>query len=225
MDGKAVGKSILTNNYDNFSNKFAICHITITKPSILKRFKKMNLNKTINRQIKPFNFILVGNEVNDVIPCLPYTKDINYIQYNEFTDYKSGKSSNELDKPTIAYWKSLDNVLTEYVRHNDGKFDYINGIAQRKHITVDRIRYIGKESNNLDETEIFGIDDNSYIEYENSKKFMEWILSLRPRDVKEHGISRQTLYNIKKQIKNKNRQRLSKAYTELFKIFQKHIEK
>jgi len=42
--------------------------------------------------------------------------------------------------------------LKQYVKHNDNKFDYDNqGIAHRKHIIVNRIRHIGKESNNLDE--------------------------------------------------------------------------
>ncbi|MEM0135414.1 MAG: hypothetical protein QXU18_09370 [Thermoplasmatales archaeon] len=51
------------------------------------------------------------------------------------------------------------------------KFDYIDHIAQRKHIIVDRVRYIGKETNNLDESMILGIDDDSYIEYENLEDF------------------------------------------------------
>ncbi|WP_393970852.1 hypothetical protein OXIME_001093 [Oxyplasma meridianum] len=164
--------------------------------------------------------MLIGNKINEVIPCLPYSKDIYGIQYNEFIDHKSDMSSKELELPTIAYWKSLDSVLIQYVKHNDNKFDYIEGIAQRKHIYLNKIRYIGKESNNLDETEIFGIDNDLYTEYENSEKFMEWILSLRPRDVKEHGISQQTLYNIKKQIQNnKNRERHSKVYNKLLKIY------
>ena len=49
--------------------------------------------------------------------------------------------------------------------HNDNKFDYDNeGDALRKHIITDRIRYIGKETNNLNETVVTGIDDNSYLE-------------------------------------------------------------
>ena len=37
--------------------------------------------------------------------------------------------------------------------HNYNKFDYDNeGKAFRKHIIADRIRYIGKETNNHDET-------------------------------------------------------------------------
>jgi len=50
--------------------------------------------------------------------------------------------------------------LTQYVRHNDNKFDYENeGIAHRRHIIANRIRFIGKESNNIDEASVFGIDE------------------------------------------------------------------
>jgi len=46
------------------------------------------------------------------------------------------------------------------VRHSDNKFDYDNeGIAHRRHIIADRIRFIGKESNNIDEASVFGIDE------------------------------------------------------------------
>jgi len=68
--------------------------------------------------------------------------------------------------PPQAYWYTLDDTLTKYVRHNDNKFDYDNQeIAHRKHIKAERIRYIGKESNNLEEASVFGIDDDSYLEY------------------------------------------------------------
>jgi hypothetical protein len=50
----------------------------------------------------------------------------------------------------------------------------------------------------LDETSVFGIDGNSYIEYENIEDFKQWILSLKLKDVRDKGISKQTLWNIKK---------------------------
>ena len=87
------------------------------------------------------------------------------------------------------------------MRHNDNKFDYDNqGIAHGKNIIADRIRYIGKESNNIDKASVLGIDDDSYLEYENIEDFKQWILSLKPKDVKDNGISKQTLWNIKKRI-------------------------
>jgi len=53
------------------------------------------------------------------------------------------------------------------VRHSDNKFDYDNqGIAHRKHIVVNRIRYIRKESNNLEDN-LTDIEEPDYLEYEN----------------------------------------------------------
>jgi len=88
------------------------------------------------------------------------------------------------------------------VKHNDNKFDYDNeGIVHRKHIIADRIRYIGKESNNINEASVLGIDDDSYIEYENIEDFKQWILSLKPKDVRDKGISKMVLWKIKNKIK------------------------
>jgi len=145
--------------------------------SILQRFRGMNSNKPYEKQIKPFNFMLIGSEKNGVIPCLPYDKDIRGIQYKPFIDYKSDTTSSNLPLPSYEYWHTLEDVLTSYVRHNDNKFDYNNeGIAQRKPIIVDRIRYIGKESNNIDDN-LTGIEKPDYLEYENSEDFKQWILT------------------------------------------------
>ena len=59
------------------------------------------------------------------------------------------------------------------------KFYSVHYIAVRKHIIADHIRYIGKESNNLDEAEITGLHEDDYLEYlqdheiVNSKEFLE----------------------------------------------------
>jgi len=103
---------------------------------------------------------------------LSYEKDISGIQYKPFVDYKTDIASDKLPLPSDAYWHSLEDVLIQYVRHNDNKFGYDNpGIAHGKHIVVNRIRYIGKESNNLEEASIFGINDDSYLEYEKIEDF------------------------------------------------------
>jgi len=94
------------------------------------------------------------------------------------------------------------------VRHNDNKFDYDNeGIAHRKHIIVSKIRYIGKESNNLDDASVIGVKKDDYTEYTkdheivNSEDFKQWILTLKPKDVMDKGISQQALYKVKAKIK------------------------
>ncbi|MEM3489669.1 MAG: hypothetical protein QXO75_08475 [Nitrososphaerota archaeon] len=70
------------------------------------------------------------------------------------------------------------------------KLDYLNHIAQRKHALADIIRYIGKESNNIDESMILGLDDNSYIEYENLEEFYNWVLKLKHKDIRNKGTSK-----------------------------------
>ena len=58
-----------------------------------------------------------------------------------------------------------------------------------------------KESNNLDESQVIGIGEDSYLEYENIEEFYDWILSLKPKDVRDMGISKQDLSYARNQIK------------------------
>ena len=90
------------------------------------------------------------------------------------------------------------------MRNPESKLDGNEGVLSRKNITVSQITHIGKESNNLDKVQTFGTDSNSYVTYEDidnlERKFEELsplILKLEPKDVKNFGISRQTLWNIK----------------------------
>ena len=110
--------------------------------------------------------------------------------------------------PSWEYWHTLEDVLTQYVRHNDHKFDYDKeGIAHRKHIIAYRIRYIGKETNNIDEVEITGLDEDDYLEYTkdheivNSKEFLDWVLTLKPKNVRDKGISKMALWKVKDKIR------------------------
>ncbi len=49
----------------------------------------------------------------------------------------------------MAYWKSLEDVLTNYIRHDDHKYDYTDHIAKRKHVIVNRIRYMARNQTTL----------------------------------------------------------------------------
>ena len=118
----------------------------------------------------------------------------------------------------------MEDVLTQYVRHNDNKFDYDNnGIAHRKHVVADGIRFIGKETNNIDEKQITGIEEDDYIEYDNFKEFYDWILSLKPEDVRDKGISERGLRNVKQKIRKgnglKNRSKIIKI------LFKKYLNR
>jgi hypothetical protein len=126
-------------------------------------------------------------------------------KYKLSTEYETDTVFSKLPLPSREYWHTLEDVLTQYVRHDDHKFDYIDNIAVRKHIIADRIRYIGKESNNLDETQIRGVEDDDYIEYENLEEFKQWTLTLRPKDVRNMGISKMALWKVKDKIRQGKR--------------------
>jgi len=228
VNGEAVWKAILTKDFSEFTDKIAVSQITISKPSILNRFRKMNTNKLFNKKIKPFNFVLTGPEKNGVIPCLPFTKDLTGIDCEPFIDYRTNTPSSHLPLPSYAYWHSLEEVLMSYVTHNDKKFDYDReGIAHRKHIIVDRIRCIGKESNNLDDN-LSGIEGPDYLEYSKeyniikNEDFKQWILSLKPKDVRDKGISQQALYYQKSLIRNGKslnpRQKIGRKLLDLYQL-------
>ena len=112
-------------------------------------------------------------------------------------------------------------MLIQYIRHNDSKFDYDNeGIANRKHIVAETIRYIVKETNNIDETLITGVEETDCLGYENNMEFYNLILLLKPKDVKDKGISQQALYKIKTKIKGgKHLKSKAKIVKQLISIF------
>ena len=62
----------------------------------------MDADKPFNKKIKPFNFMLIGSERNDVIPCLPFNKEVSEIQYKPFVDYKTDTASDKLPLPSQA---------------------------------------------------------------------------------------------------------------------------
>lgn len=106
IDDRHIWKSIITNYYSGYSNRIAVSRITMTNPSILRRFRKMNSNKTIDEQIKTLNFILIDSEINHVVRCLLYSKDLSGIEYRLFTDSRTGLTSGSLQitsKRVLAY--------------------------------------------------------------------------------------------------------------------------
>jgi hypothetical protein len=76
-------------------------------------------------------------------------------------------------------------------------------MIHRKHIIANRIIYIVKESNNIHETQITGVENKNYIEYENLEEFKQWTLTLKSEDISDKGISERGLRNFKQKIRNK----------------------
>ena len=117
-----------------------------------------------------------------------------------FTDYKTGK---EYRDNTKYYWKPFSEFLFGYMDHNDGKYEGDMGELRRKQIIINDIEHIGKESNNLEESEVLGVSDNDYVIYDNKteQKISDVIKNMTTKDAKRIGLSKRHLFRLKKKIK------------------------
>ena len=183
-----------------------------SNPRILGRLAEFNKNKNYKNQFKPRNFCIIGfsNVINPntgkiIKPLAPFCKPPRHAVFGDFVDYYDDSRQKLRGK---QYWKLFWDVFLDYLNHPESKFDGDIGVLQRKHVTVTDVIHVGKESNRLDESELFGLDDSSYEIYcdesKIDKKFKEIaprILELKPKDVKEFEISKQTLWNVNYNIK------------------------
>ncbi len=91
---------------------------------------------------------------------------------------------------TAARVKTVGDVLTEYECHAEAKCADSNGndsgkqtvgLLQRRHIRIDQIKYIGKESNSLEEVEegLIHLPENVYTEYDDPRRD-EWSTEILP---------------------------------------------
>ena len=194
-----------------YSSKFVMGKLAMTSPFVLQRFKRINKDK----QIRPSNFVIVGvghridNATKEpIIPMISYTKNYDLVPYTSFIDYKTGK---EYTDNTKFYWKPLPEFLFAYVDHNDGKYDGEIGELRRKQIVISDIEHIGKESNNLEESEVIGVSDNDYVVYDNKteQKIADVIKDMTTKDARRIGLSKRHLFRLEKRIKhNQSIQRL-----------------
>ena len=140
-----------------------------------------------------------------VIPLLPYVdkKQRNQVPYMPFVDYKSGKKySSDESLDTTFYWKSLSEVFSDYLNHSESKIKGDVGLLKRLHLIIQKssVHYIGKESNELEESNILGVSDRNYTEYQD---IANKILQIKPTQAFKLGISRTNLITLQKKIKNK----------------------
>ncbi len=180
--------------YEKYLKFCAISKLTISTPTIMKKFEILNKNKSINKKIKPFNFVLIGignKKKRDVIkPIAPFTKDNQKIIFESFIDYKTGKKCQG-----IEYWQPLSEIILNYINHKESKSDGDIGTLKRKHLRPQKILYIGKETRNIDKQVL---DKSDIQEYHNLRK----ILDITPEQARKLGIKhRSTLKRIKDKIK------------------------
>jgi hypothetical protein len=130
----------------------------------------INKKKSTEQRIKPYNFVLVGQPVEanrngePIIPLTPFVHPYDQAPYQPFVDANSGRFYNKYPQ---MYWKKLDHTIRDYISHPESKFEngHNTGKMRRHHVTVESITHIGKESNELEKTEILGLNEKSYVEY------------------------------------------------------------
>lgn len=207
-----------------YKNRYAVYNFRVSSYTVYERFRIFNGKKPISQQVKPFNFITIGrgyqkNPVTNepIIPMLPFIgetdKRFNEIPYRQFIDYKTGdKYPNGDSMDTKFYWKPLSELLEEYIDHHESKSNGDIGHLERKHLVIDEasIHYIGKESNELEESEILGVDTDSYTEYKDIDSQVLKLLKLTPNEVKTMGISKTQYYEILKKYLEGKPTKLSK---------------
>lgn len=165
--------------------------MTLSSPDMLRPLARLNAGKAYAQQIKPFNFILschvakLGHPT-DADPerfhlIAPYERDPRKWLALSWIDQYSGRQyriSTTLATSTkqIARVKSYGEVLEEYEFHEEAKCADASGapcgkqtmgLLQRRHVKVDAVKFIGKESNKLEEVEEGSVPDagDVYTEY------------------------------------------------------------
>ena len=79
-----------------------------------------------------------------------------------------------------------------------------------------------KVTSSHDKKPITRINEEGHLEYENLMEFDDWVLTLKPRDVRDEGISKQDLSYAKNQIKKgiglKRKTKLIKSLIPIYKF-------
>jgi hypothetical protein len=204
IDRKVLG---LSTEEPAFTNLPAVGRITISSPAVMRPFEKLNEGKRYADQIKPFNFLLtcyvkpfghpLGSDPEHFHLIAPYESNpkqwlkMEWInQYGKDGDrYGIATTGNHGDRHT-ARVKTYGEIVGEYEIHPESKCADANGnpcskqtvgLLQRRHIRVKQIKYIGKESNSLEDVRLGMIHSakNVYTEYVDPRRD-EWQTKILP---------------------------------------------
>ena len=209
-----------------FEQTPAVGKVSVSNPAILRALNEINAGKEYTRQIKPFNFLLSCQVLPmgyppDVNPAhfhliAPYETDPTRWPQMRWIDQHSGKPfqiSTSYSSRRTARVKTFGDVISAYAFHAEPKCtdskgnvcgkDTI-GLLQRRRVKVDRIRFIGKESNLIEEVDagLIHSGEDAYTEYIDPSRD-EWERKIRPAMLKvsipklckETGRSRRMLIN------------------------------
>ena len=227
MIRNAVGKRTQA---PDFEQQPAVGRTSITSPAVMRSLATLNEGKKYVDKIKPFNFLMTchvkpfghppGADPERFHLIAPYDADSRSWLKNAWIDQYSGKnykittSGHHGDRHT-ARVKTYGEVLREYEVHPEAKCADADGkpcakqtvgLLQRRHVRIDQIKYVGKESNSLEEVDagLIHSAENVYTEYIDPRRD-EWQTKILPALrkiplpilVKMSGLSRRTLIDIR----------------------------
>ena len=182
----------MLNKYRSF---FALSQFTISTASLMRRFKPLNRGRPYSQMIKPFNFFMIGfSNMSEIKPIAPFSSDPQAVPYGDFINYKTGRKMRGQE-----YFKSLADELWPYINHSESKLDGDIGTLQRRHITADRIIYMGKEADKIEEN-MSGLSRTNYNIYNNPKD-TEILLTCSLKQALASGMSKSQFYGLRKRIK------------------------
>jgi hypothetical protein len=213
-----------------FESRPAIGRVTVSSPAVMRSFARFNEKKRYVDQIKPFNFLLTCH-----VKQLGHPPGADPERFHLIAPYESNPKQ-WLEMPWIEQYskqtygittegfhgnrhtarvKTYGEVLRDYEFHPESKCADAEenpcskqtiGLLQRRHIRVKQIKYIGKESNSLEEVEsgLIHSAQNVYTEYPDLRRD-EWETKILPALkkaplnllVKMSGLSRRALMDLR----------------------------
>jgi hypothetical protein len=200
---RSLGLSILSGI--GFDTVPAVGRLSISSPAMMKPLADLNEGKAYADRIKPFNFLLschvkafghpLGVDPERFQLISPYQTDSRKWLTAQWIDKYSGKTfwitttGHHSDRKTVRV-KAYGDVLREYEFHAESKCADAQGnisgkqtvgLLNRRHIQIDQIKYIGKESNSLEEVESGMIHsaDIVYTEYPDPRRD-QWETKILP---------------------------------------------
>jgi hypothetical protein len=210
----------------SFEHLPAIGRMAISSPAVMKPLASLNKGKKYPQQIKPFNFLVTCHvkpfgHPPEVDPehfhlIAPYEKDPRKWLKKDWIDQYTGDAfrittGGHHGNRWTARVKTYGEVLEEYEFHPESKCadkdgnpcdKQTIGLLNRRRIQVGAIKYIGKESNSLENVEggLVHSEQNVYTEYPDGGRD-DWATRIRPALkiprldllVKKSGLSRRML--------------------------------
>jgi len=214
----------------DFENRPAVGRVTVSSPAVSEPLAKLNENKPYAAQVKPFNFLLtshvkpfghpIGADPEHFHLIAPYNNDPTRWLKMDWIDQYSGQTyrittSGHTGAGQMARVKTFGDIVREYEYHPESKCADADGnvcgkqtvgLLQRRHIRIDQIKYIGKESNHLEEVDagLIHSEQSVYTEYVDPSRD-EWqtkilpVLKKMPLAVliRESGLSKRALLDIR----------------------------